>query len=408
MSSSRREKKQAKALMALNLDIPLILALVALLIFGLIMLYSASWDFSLLNYGDPTQMFFRQLFTMTVGIGAFITAALFDYRHWKKLAVPLVLIMIMGLLLVLIIGEVRYGSARAISQGSYMPGELAKVFTIIYLSAWLSSKRHILSEVGFGLVPLILIVGAIAGLIVVQPDLSAAATIVIIGAILFFLAGGDLKQIAYMLAGVLVLGLLVVQVNPNWNYRLGSFLQGLENPTAASYHVLRSFEAFVNGGWFGVGIGQASTKLTGLPVPPTDSIFAVVGEETGVLGITALIGLYVLLIWRGLQIAQKSSDHFGTMLAAGIAIWVGLEAFINMAVMVGLLPFAGNALPLMSYGGSSLVSTLFALGILVNIGRLSEVKDVEKERLADATTRGRGSERGWGLSRARRAARTGR
>jgi cell division protein FtsW len=406
LKNRQREKKQANAFQAWKLDMPLILALVTLVIFGLIMLYSASWDFSLLNYGDPTQMFFRQVFTLTVGLLAFVAAALFDYRHWKKLAVPLILIMIAGLSMVLIVGEVRFGSARAISEGSYMPGELAKVFTIIYLSAWLSSKRHILGEIGFGLLPLIGIVGSIAGLIIVQPDLSAAATIIVIGAILFFLAGGELKQIAYMLGGIFVLGLMLVQINSNWNFRLASFLQGLQNPTEASYHVLRSFEAFVSGGWFGVGIGQASTKLTGLPVPPTDSIFAVVGEETGIFGITLLIGLYLIVLWRGLRIANRSQNHFGVMLAAGIALWIGMEAFINMAVMVGLLPFAGNALPLISYGGSSLVSTLFALGILVNIGRLSEETDINKERLADATTRGRGGERRWGVSRARRAART--
>ncbi len=408
MSNRRRDKKQLNAFLALKVDIPLILVLFSLVVIGLIMLYSASWDFSLLNYGNPTQMFFRQVFTLSIGLLAFAAASFFDYHQWKKFAVPLVLLMVVGLLSVLIIGEVRYGSARALSQGAYMPGELAKVFTIIYLSAWLSAKRHILSEVGFGLLPLIIIVGTIAGLIVVQPDLSAAATIVMLGAILFFLGGGDLKQIAYMLAGVMVLGLLVVQLNGNWNYRLASFLQGIQSPTEASYHVLRSFEAFVSGGWFGVGIGQASTKLTGLPVPPTDSIFAVIGEETGIFGITILIGLYLVMLWRGLLIAQKANDHFGALLAAGLSLWVTVEAMINMAVMVGLLPFAGNALPLISYGGSSLVSTLFALGILVNIGRMTDTKDSEKERMADATTRSRRSERGWGVSRSRRAARAGR
>jgi cell division protein FtsW len=401
----KRRNIQAKAFLALNLDLPLLLAMFTLVIFGLLMVFSASWDFSLINNGDPTQMFRRQLFSLTVGIVAAIVGALFDYRQWKKYAVPLVAIMILGLLSVLIVGEVRYGSARALSQGSYMPGELAKVITIIYLSVWLNSKRHTLSEVGLGIVPLITIVGTIGALIMLQPDLSAAATIVLLGAIMFFLAGGDLKQIAYLLGGGAFLGWIVVQIHPTGSQRMAGFLQGLQNPTEADYHVLRSFEAFVKGGWFGVGIGQAETKLTGLPVPPTDSIFAVIGEEIGLIGTSILILLYGFLLWRGLMIARNAPDRLGTLLAAGISLWITLEAFINMAVMVGLLPFAGNALPFISYGGSSLVSTLFAMGILMNIARVSNIGDMKKERIADATTRGRGSERGWGVSRNRRAAR---
>jgi cell division protein FtsW len=137
----------------------------------------------------------------------------------------------------------------------------------------------------------------------------------------------------------------------------------------ASYHVRRSFEAIVNGGWFGVGIGNSLSKVTGLPVPPTDSIFAVVVEELGWFGAVALITLYGLLVWRGLVIARRAPDMLGTLLASGLVLWVGMEALINMAVMVGLVPFAGNALPFVSSGGSNLVTTLAAIGILFNISR---------------------------------------
>jgi cell division protein FtsW len=133
--------------------------------------------------------------------------------------------------------------------------------------------------------------------------------------------------------------------------------------------VRRSFEAIVNGSWFGVGLGQSQSKMTGLPVPPTDSIFAVVAEELGLFGSVALIGLYGMLLWRGYVIARRAPDMLGTLLASGLVIWIGLEALINMAVMVGLLPFAGNALPFLSAGGSNLVATLGAIGILFNISR---------------------------------------
>lgn len=392
----------------IDLDVPLLLVVFTLLVFGILMVYSASWDFSLRNYGDPTQMFRRQLFSLLVGLGAVVATAMIDYRNWRKYAVALVFLMVFGLLSVLIVGEVRYGSARALSQGSYMPSELAKVITIIYLTVWLNSKRNMLSEVGFGILPLIAIVGVISGLIMLQPDLSAAATIVVLGGLLFFLAGGDLKQIAMMLGGGALLGWLVVQFSATGRSRMASFLLGLQSPTEADYHVLRSFEAFVKGGWFGVGIGQANTKLTGLPVPPTDSVFAVVGEEMGVLGTTFLIVLFGLLLWRGLLIARRAPDMLGSLLAAGLTLWITLEAFINMAVMVGLLPFAGNALPFISYGGSNLVATLIAVGILTNIARVSNLEIKRQERIVDATARGGRSERGRSISRARRAARVGR
>ena len=162
-----------------------------------------------------------------------------------------------------------------------------------------------------------------------------------------------------------------VQASPTGRIRVESYLEGLRDPLESSYHVRRSLEAFVKGGWVGVGIGKADTKLTGLPVPPTDSIYAVIGEEMGVVGAVFVLALYGGLLWRGLEIAQRAPDLLGSLLAAGLTIWIVLEAFINMAVIVGLLPFAGNALPFISAGGSSLVVSLIAMGIVLNISRRS-------------------------------------
>ncbi len=403
-----RRKRSKWPYVELNIDVPLLLIVFVLLVFGVLMVYSASWDFSLQNSGDPTTMFKRQLFTMSVGIGAAVVASFIDYRIYRKYAVFLIGAAAAALLAVLIINEVRYGSARALSEGSYMPGEVAKVVTIIYLAVWLTAKRDELRKWAFGLLPMGAIVGLMAGLILLQPDLSAAATIVVLGGLLFFLAGGDLKQIGIMLGAVTIVGLLVVAFSATGRARMGSYLLTLENPTQANYHVLRSFEAFVKGGWFGVGLGQSEAKLTGLPVPPTDSIFAVVGEELGLIGSSVLVIMYALLLWRALSIARRAPDMMGSLLAAGIGIWITMEAFINMAVMVGLVPFAGNALPLISYGGSNMVATLAALGILTNIARVSHGQHQREERIMDATTRGRRGERGRGLSRTRRAARVGR
>ena len=352
-----------------GLDVPLLLTVVALSVFGLIMLYSASFDFSFNEYGSSTYMFLRQLRWLGIGIVAAFALSLFDYHLWRKLIVFAMLGTIGLLLAVLFVNEIRLGASRTLFEGSYQPSELAKLTAVIYLAVWLYAKRNDLHRVGFGLIPLGVILGIIGGLIYLQPDLSAAGTVLILGGLLFFLAGADMKQIVFLLALAIVIGWVVVQFSATGRDRVDSFVAGFQNPTDASYHVRRSFEAVIKGGVFGVGLGQADTKLTGLPFAPTDSIFAVVAEELGLFGSTLLMALYGALIWRGLVIARRAPDMLGTLLASGITFWIGIEAAINMAVMVGLMPFAGNALPFISAGGSNLVSTLCAIGIMLNISR---------------------------------------
>jgi len=351
-------------------DLPLLLVIITLVVFGLVMLFSASWDFSLAAYEDPMYLFTHQLRWLGLGVLVALVLSRFDYHHWRKLVVPALAVTILMLLYVLVMGETHLGVQRDVcKQGSCQPSELAKLVSILYLGVWLYAKREALHDISFGLVPLGVILGVVCGLIYLQPDLSAAATVLILGGLLFFLAGGDIRQIGVLLVVALVVGWLVVQFSVTGRQRVDDFVAGIKDPLQASYHVRRSFEAIVNGGWIGVGIGQSKTKLTGLPVPPTDSIFAVVAEELGLLGSFLLIGLYATLVWRGLVIARRAPDMLGTYLASGLVLWIGLEAMINITVMVGLLPFAGNALPFVSYGGSSLVVGLCAIGILFNISR---------------------------------------
>jgi cell division protein FtsW len=354
-----------------GVDVPLLLTVIALSVFGLIMLYSASFDFSFNEYGSSSYMFMRQLRWLGVGLIATYVLSLFDYHRWRKLVVFAMLGTIGLLIAVLFVNEIRLGASRSLFAGSYQPSELAKLVAVIYLSVWLYAKRNSLHDVTFGLIPLGVILGIIGGLIYLQPDLSAAGTVLILGGLLFFLAGADMRQIVFLLVLAVFIGWIIVQFSATGQDRVGSFLAGLKDPTHASYHVQRSFEAVIKGGWFGVGIGQADTKLTGLPFAPTDSIFAVVAEELGLFGSTLLMTLYAALVWRGLVIARRAPDMLGTLLASGMTFWVAVEASINMAVMVGLMPFAGNALPFISAGGSNLVATLCAIGIMLNISRQS-------------------------------------
>jgi cell division protein FtsW len=278
----------------------------------------------------------------------------------------------MGLLLaVLFINEIRLGASRSLYEGSYQPSEIAKLISVIYLAVWLYAKRDFLHDISLGLIPLGVILGIIGGLIYLQPDLSAAGTVLILGGLLFFLAGADIKQIVFLLILAIFMGWLIVQFSATGQDRVTSFVAGLQDPTQSSYHVQRSLEAVIKGGIFGVGLGQADTKLTGLPFAPTDSIFAVVAEELGLFGSVLLMSLYAALVWRGLVIARRAPDMLGTLLAAGVTFWIGIEALINMMVMVGLMPFAGNALPFISAGGSNLIATLSAVGIMLNISRQS-------------------------------------
>jgi cell division protein FtsW len=350
---------------------PLMLTVVALMVFGLIMLYSASFDFSFNQYGSSSYMFERQVRWLGVGILLALMLSFIDYHRWRRLAVFAILATIGLLISVLFINEIRLGASRTLFEGSYQPSEIAKLVAVIYLSVWLYAKRQSLHDIGFGLIPLGVILGIIGGLIYLQPDLSAAATVLILGGLLFFLAGADMKQIVFLLILAVFMGWVVVQFSATGQDRVSTFITGLQDPIHASYHVQRSFEAVVKGGVFGVGLGQADTKLTGLPFAPTDSIFAVVAEELGLFGSSLLITLYGALVWRGLVIARRAPDMLGTLLASGMTFWIGLEALINMAVMVGLMPFAGNALPFVSAGGSNLVATLCAIGIMLNISRQS-------------------------------------
>jgi len=393
---------------ARSVDVPLLLTVVALLVFGLIMLYSASFDFSFSEYGSATHMFNRQVTWLGLGILLALILSLFDYHHWRRMVLVAMLATIGLLVTVLIVNESRLGASRTLLNGSYQPSELAKLVAVLYLAVWLYAKRQFLHDVTIGLIPLGVILGIIGGLIYLQPDLSAAGTVMILGGLLFFLAGADWKQIVLLLVLAFVMGWVVVQFSVTGQDRVDSFIAGLLDPTNASYHVQRSYEAVIKGGIFGVGLGQADTKLTGLPFAPTDSIFAVVAEELGLFGSFLLLSLYGVLIWRGFVIARRAPDMLGTLLASGMTMWIGIEALINMSVMVGLMPFAGNALPFISAGGSNLVSTLCAVGIMLNISRQgSDVagrEDNERRSFGAVADLRRGNGR-RSVSRARRSQR---
>lgn len=356
----------------LPFDVPMLLIVIVLLVFGLLMVYSASWDFSILMGREPTYIFGRQVLWILLGLVLAVIASFIDYRLYQKVLVPAGLGTLLLLLAVLIVNDSSGNIiTRNLLGGSIQPAELAKAMIVIYLSFWLYRRKDTINDFQLGYLPLLIILGVTFGLILLQPDLSAAVTILILGVMLFFLAGGDWKVILLVIVATILIGLPLMYLYPTGRERINSYLVSLNDPLQSSYHIQRSLEAVVKGRWFGVGIGQADTKFTGLPLPPTDSIFAVIAEETGIIGGLFLVGLFVALVWRGLVIAKNASDELGSMLAFGLTTWIGIEALMNMAVIVGLMPFTGNALPLISAGGSSMVVTLTSIGIILNISKVS-------------------------------------
>jgi len=395
-----------------NFDLPLLVITIALAIFGLMMLYSASMtqysvtaEFSTDFDQTPTYIILKQVLIMIVSTGIAFFIARMDYHLWRRYALWVMAVAIVGLVAVLIKGIAILGSARGLFGGSVQPTELAKLATVIYLSVWLYSKRENLHDIQLGLFPLAIILGVLGGLIFRQPDISAAATVFLLGGLLFFLAGGDIRQIVIFIIAALLVGFLVVKFTKTGQSRMGSYFAGLKDPVQSNYQVLRSLEGIVRGGLFGEGIGNASVKVTGLPFATNDSIFAVIVEELGLFGAVITVGLYGLLLYRGLKIAAKAPDSLGVLLAAGLTFWIVIEALINMAGMVGLLPAAGNVLPFVSQGGSNLVMSIVAIGILLSISRqASESGPVAEEwRSYGASVDLRRRNRRRRVSRARRS-----
>lgn len=376
---SKTELKPNSSSFDLAIDIPFLSIVASLLVFGLLMLYSASWDVSWKAFKDVNTFFTRQLIWLAIGLGSAVFLYFMDYHRWarNRLAVAAIVLTVVLLLLVLIIGD------RALLGGkSVQPSELAKIVIVIYLAVWLEAKGDIIKEINFGIVPLALILGTVGGLIAIQTDLSAAVTIFVLGLLLFYLAGGSLLQILVLMVVSTGLGAVMVALRkPEIYQRIQDFWVGIQDiNNIGSEHIAKSFISFIDGGWFGVGLGRGIAKLVLLPVPHTDSIFAVVGEELGFMGATMLVILFALLLWRGMIIAKEALDGLGSILVAGLVFWIVFEAYVNIAVIIGLLPVAGNPLPFVSQGGSNLVVTLSAVGIILGVARSTELERRKQER----------------------------
>jgi cell division protein FtsW len=319
-------------------------------------------------YQDANALFRRQLVNLGYGLVVMVAAAFIPLGWLRKLAVPTMAVAILSLVVVLLINpgdEPR----RAILGNSVQPSEFAKLALIVYLAVWMESKGPRLATWAYGFVPLMTIIGLVGGLILLQPDLSAVLTIAAVALTLFYLAGSRLSQTLLIAGGSATVGYLLVRVTNTGRARWADYLAGLVDIEKASYHVQHSLQAFFAGGVLGRGLGASREKFGLLPAPHTDSIFAVIGEELGLIGALFVLLLFLALLRRGFKISTSSGDRLASLIAGGVTFWIGVEAFINMSVLLGMLPFAGNALPFFSFGGSSLVVNLAGVGLLLNASR---------------------------------------
>lgn len=365
----RKNSNRVRPGMRFQFDYWLLLTAAGLLIVGLMMVYSTTFDYGLLFKDDPTYYFERQFVAMLLGLVGIIVIMQFDYHSFRYISVPFLGVTLLGLVVVLFFGEAIFGAQRGFYEGSYQPSEVAKLATILYISHWLSSKGDRIKDLTYGLLPFSVITGLVCALIVQQPDLSTAVLIALICFTLFFIAGADWRQFAVAgLVGGLVF-ILLVNTLPHAQARVEAYQQTLRDPAQASWHVQQALIALGRGGWFGVGIGESTQKFGPLPAAHTDGVFAIMGEELGLMGTLAFISLLVMLAWRGVRTALKARDIYGSLLALGITAWLIYQALINIAVITAVIPFTGIPLPFLSYGGSSLLFSMLGIGILLNISR---------------------------------------
>ncbi len=357
----------------LGMDLWMLALVFVMIAFGMVMVYSASWDVSFRLYGDTNALFRRQLGNLAIGLVALGLTASMPIRWLRRLAVPILVVSMLALLLVLMVNS-GDGPRRAILGGSVQPSEMAKLAIIIYLAVWMESKGNRLAEWGYGFIPLLMLIAIIDSMILLQPDLSAVLTVAIVALVMFYLAGARISQALFISAGGAFVAYLLVRITNTGRERWADYMSGLINIEQASYHVQHSLQAFYAGGIIGRGLGASREKFGLLPAPHTDSIFAVIGEELGLIGALLVLVLFWVFLWRGFKVAMNAPDRLTMLLASGVTVWIAVEALVNMSVLLGLLPFAGNALPFFSYGGSSLVVTLTATGFLLNAARRKSVE----------------------------------
>lgn len=354
----------------------LLIILGILVVFGLIMVTAASHVLSDKLFGSPF-IFLKNQLLLGVGLGAlgFLIMAKVNYRLWKKLALPILLVSIFLLALVFV-PELSYsygGASRWLQIGpvSFQPSEFAKLALIIYLAAWLENKKNRLNSPTQGLLPFLVIVGIVGLLILLEPDISTLLILAATAGIIFLSAGGRWSHVIVFAVLAGIVAATAIAFSPTRLERVQTFTDPGADPLDASYQINQSLIALGSGGLIGKGIGGSTQKYFYLPEPAGDSIFAIIGEETGFIGTTLLILMFLALGLVGFLAGIRAPDEFGKLIALGFTGLTLTQAFLNMSAVTGLLPTTGIVLPFISYGGSAMITFLAGAGLVYNIAKTS-------------------------------------
>jgi cell division protein FtsW len=348
-----------------------------LIVFGLMMVLDTTYFMGLEKTGNPFYFFERQLMNLAVGIAVMALMAQFSLRGLHRVAFPVMAIAVLMLLAVWVpgLGIVRGGARRWLRAGPILiePSEMVKLATVFFLARYLSAHEEEIRNPKF-LMPAFVAVGVIGIVLLKQPDFGAAVMLTLVLFTMLFAAGASPKHLGA--AGSVALLALVVQAahKAYRMRRLSAFLNPWQTAQGSGFQLIQSFIAFGAGGGWGVGLGASRQKMFYLPQAHNDFVFAVCGEEFGVAGALVVIALFITILVRGMHIARQEGDAFGSLLAVGLTALLSLQAFVNMAVVTGLVPTKGLPLPFLSYGGTSMVASLVAVGVLMALGRRSGMR----------------------------------
>jgi cell division protein FtsW len=356
-------------------DKVLVWLFLGLTLFGIAVLTSASGPLGYQKFGDSLYFLKRQLLNgILPGMVLFGLMSFINYRRWRRLAMPALIVTIVLLVLVFIpgMGINLGGSSRWVHLGpiNFQPSEFVKVTFLLYMAAWLSARSGgDARSIEKGLVPFLSILGVVMFLLVVQPNTGSMMVIAGASLLMYFLAGAPYVWFVGLGAAGLAMVALLIKLTPYRAARFMTFLHPELDPQGIGYHINQAFLAIGTGGWFGLGYGHSRQKYLYLPEVAGDSIFAIMAEELGFVVMLLFIAALAVLVWKCFSIAQRAPDEFGAFLAAGIGSWIALQVFLNISSMIGLVPITGVTLPFMSYGSSAFVALSVGCGLVASISR---------------------------------------
>jgi len=358
-------------------DSQFFIVVIALLAFGLIMVFSSSSEAARNNSAlgnDPYYFIKRQGLWAIISLGAMFFFSVFSYKNLKKLTTPIVIVTIVLLFLTLVIGSSVNGGQRWINLGfiSFQPSEIAKIALILFLAKSLTTNRKKLGSFVHGFLPYLLVLGVFAGLVIFEKHLSATVVIVLIGCVMMVVAGVKIRHFLYI-APIGIIGAIVAVVGQSYRMsRVTAFLNPFADKLGSGWQIIQSLYAIGSGGIFGLGLGQSRQKFLYIPEPQNDFIFSITCEELGLIGAILVLGLFAFLIYRGIRIAITAPDMFSSLAATGIMTMIAIEVIVNIAVVTSSMPVTGMPLPFFSYGGTTLLMNLSAMGIMLNISRYTK------------------------------------